>query len=213
MQALQERIDQFAAQSTAVNHNAEASQALLAHARLLRDLLPKVDKTLRALVTGPSGEPLEATRAHFANHQAAVEATAQRYRVLLYLMSLLLLVMLVYLGLRLRGRALALRQRAAFEHVIAANSTRLIICPPAETEARLRQVLGEFGTAFGAERAYVVLAETPVRVNAWSAGEATYPPGWPNEALALSEQLGEVGFDIVAVRDVPTLPPGDTKKS
>jgi signal transduction histidine kinase len=211
VQALQERIDQFAARSTLVNLNAEASQALLAHARLLRDLLPQVDETLRALVARPSREPLEATRAHFANHHAAVEATAQRYRVLLYLMSLLLLVMLVYLGLRLRARALALRQRAAFEHVIAANSTRLIICPPAETEALLRQVLGEFGTAFGAERAYVVLAETPVRMHTWSAGKATYPPGWPNEALALAEQLSEVGFDIVAIRDVATLPPGDAK--
>ena len=35
-----------------------------------------------------------------------------------------------------RPGTVALRRRAAFEHVIAENSTRLINCPPAETKAR-----------------------------------------------------------------------------
>jgi hypothetical protein len=77
----------------------------------------------------------------FSNRQSAVEKTARRFQLLLYLTSLLLLVVLV--GLRLRARALAMRLRAAFEHVIAENSTRLINCPPAETDTRLKQVLAE----------------------------------------------------------------------
>ena len=144
--------------------DAEAARALLAHARLLHDLLPAVDETLKALIAVPSKQPLEEIRALFSDHQSAVEATAQRFRLLLYLVSLLLLVMLVYLGLRLRARALALRRRAAFEHVIAENSTRLINCPPAETDARLKQVLGELCRAIGVERGYVVLDENPTRV-------------------------------------------------
>ena len=143
--------------------------------------------------------------------RSAVEATAQRFRLLLYLVSLLLLVILVHLGLRLRARALALRRRAAFEHVIAENSTRLINCPPAETDARLKQVLGELCQAIGVERAYVVLDENPTRVNAWSADGMAYPPGWPEQALALSAQLATAGPDIITVPDVAALPPGTLK--
>ncbi len=209
--ALQQRIDHFAAQAPTVGPDAEAAHALLAHARLLHDLLPAINATLKALVAVPSRQPFEDARALFAGHQAVVESTVQRSRLLLYLVSLLLLIMLVHLGLRLRARALALRRRAAFEHVIAENSTRLINCPPAETEARLQQVLGELGRAIKVERAYVVLAENPTRVHAWCAHGATYPTGWPDQALALSARLGANGPDIITVPDVAVLPPGDSK--
>src|SRR5262245_56976411 len=119
--------------------------------------------------------------------------------------------MLVHLGLRLRARALALRRRAAFEHVIAANSTRLINCPPAETDARLKQVLGNLCRAIGADRAYVVLDENPARVYTWSADGEAYPPGWPNEALALSARLGTTGLSIITVPDIAALAPGPAK--
>jgi signal transduction histidine kinase len=211
--ALQERIDAFAARAPAAGLDADAAQALLAHARLLHDLLPVVDDTLKALVAVPSSPPLEEIRALFANRQAAVEATARRFQVLLYMVSLLLLIMLVRLGLRLRARALALRQRAEFEHVIAENSTRLINCPFAETDSRLKQVLGELCRAIGAERGYVVLDESPTRTNTWCAEGAAYPPGWPDQALALSAQLGAAGPDIVIVPNVAALPGGAVKEA
>src|SRR5215467_2011426 len=149
VKALQERIDRFAAQAPTVGPDVEAARALLAHSRLLQELLPAIDETLRALVAAPSRQPLEEIRALFSDHRSAVEMTAQRFRLLLYLVSLLLLVMLVHLGLRLRERALALRRRAAFEHVIAENSTRLINCPPADTDTRLKQVLRELCRTIG----------------------------------------------------------------
>src|SRR5262245_4510865 len=211
VKALQERIDRFAAQAPTVGPDAETARALLAHARLLQDLIPAVDETLRSIVAAPSRQPLEQIRALFSSRRSAVEATAQRFRLFLYLVSLLLLVLLVRLGLRLRARALALQRRAAFEHVIAESSTRLINCPPAETDARLKQVLGEFCGAIGAERAYVVLDENPIRVHAWSADGTAYPPGWPERTLALSARLGAAGRDIVTVADVSVLPPGAAK--
>ena len=211
VKALQERIDRFAAQAPTAGPDAEAARALLAHSRLLQELLPAVDETLKALVAAPSRQPLEELRALFSNHRSAVEATAQRFRLLLYLVSLLLLVILVHLGLRLRARALALRRRAVFEHVIAENSTRLINCPPAETDARLKQVLGELCRAIGVERAYVVLDENPARVHAWSADGTAYPPGWPKQALTLSARLATAGPDIITVPDVAALPPGTLK--
>ena len=211
VKALQERIDQFAAQAPTAGPDAEAARALLAHSRLLQELLPAVDETLKALVAAQSRQPLEELRARFSDRRSAVEATAQRFRLLLYLISLLLLVILVHLGRRLRARALALRRRAAFDHVIAENSTRLINCPPAETDARLKQVLGELCRAISAERAYVVLDEKPARVNAWSADGTVYPPAWPKKALTLSARLATAGPDIITVPDVAALPSGALK--
>jgi signal transduction histidine kinase len=209
--ALQERIDRFAAQAPAAGPDAEAARALLAHARLLHDIIPEADETLKGLLTMPSREPLEETRALFSSHRSAIEATASRFRLLLYLVSLVLLVMLVHLGLRLRARAIALRRRAAFEHIIAENSTRLINCPPSETGGRLKQVLAQLGQAAGADRAYLVLDESPVRVYAWPTDGSAYPMGWPNQTLALSARLGTTATDIVTVSDVAALPPGELK--
>src|SRR5262245_35787506 len=211
VKALQERIDQFAAQAPTAGPDAQAARALLAHSRLLQELLPAVDETLKALVAAPRRQPLEELRARFSDRRSAVEATAQRFRLLLYLVSLLLLVILVHLGLRLRARALALRRRAAFDHVIAENSTRLIDCPPAETEARLKQVLGELCRATGMDRGYVVLDENPARVNVWSADGTGCPPAWPKQALTLSVELATAEPDIVTVADVAALPHGMLK--
>jgi signal transduction histidine kinase len=211
VKALQDRIDLFAALAPTAGPDAGTARAMLAHTRLLHDLLPAVDETLRAFTAIPDAQPLEETRALFARHRSVVEAGEQRFRLLLYLVSLLLLVMLAFLGLRLRARAVALRTRAALEHVIAENSTRLINCPPAETTERLEQVLGEFGRLINADRAYVVLGENPVRVHTWSRSGEAFPPGWPQQALRLSEQLGVAEPDSVAVTDIAALPSGQVK--
>jgi signal transduction histidine kinase len=211
LKALQERIDQFAEQAPTVGPEAEAARAMLAHARLLHGQLPAVDATLRAFIAVPSAKALEDTRAMFSHHRSMVEAGEQRYRLLLYLVSLLFLIALVLLGLRLRARAIALRRRAALEHVIAENSTRLINCSPAETEARLKQVLGEFSRTIGADRAYVVLDENPIRIYKWTRDGNAFPPGWPNQALRLPEQLGVAEQDSVTVPDAMALPSGPAR--
>jgi signal transduction histidine kinase len=210
LKALQERIDEFAEQAPKVGPEAESATAMLAHARLLYNQLPEVDATLRAFIAVPSAKALDETRAMFSRNRSLVEAGEQRYRLLLYLVSLLLLIALVLLGLRLRSRAIALRRRAALEHVIAENSTRLINCSPAETEARLKQVLGEFSRTIGADRAYVILDENPVRAYRWSSDGTAFPPGWPNQALAVSGQLG-VAEAGITIADAMALPPGPSK--
>src|SRR4029077_6314092 len=91
------------------------------------------------------------------------------------------------------------------------NSTRLINCSPTETAARLKQVLGEFSRTIGADRAYVVLDEKPIRIHTWSGDGKAFPPGWPNQALTLSEQLGMAEPDSVTVADVTVLPTGAVK--
>jgi len=211
LKALQDRIDQFAHVAPTAGSEAETARAMLAHARLLYDQLPIVDETLRAFIAVPSAQALDETRALFARNRVTRETVEQRYRLLLYVVSLLLLVMLVVLGLRLRARALALRRRAAFEHIIAENSTRLINCTPAEMGTRLKEVLSEFSRSIDADRAYVVLDEKPMQVHTWSKDGAPFPPGWPAQALAAAEQLNFEEPNNVTVPDAATLPAGPVK--
>jgi signal transduction histidine kinase/CheY-like chemotaxis protein len=46
---------------------------------------------------------------------------------------------------------------------------------------------------------------------AWPANGGAYPPGWPDQALAVSAQRGTAGSDIVTVPDVAALPSGEFK--
>jgi hypothetical protein len=45
----------------------------------------------------------------------------------------------------IRGSRRQSQKRAAFEHLIAENSTSLINCPPGEIDSKLAQALGELG--------------------------------------------------------------------
>ena len=211
-QAVDERLVELAMQPPAEADQGIA-EAVIAHARLLKILLPSVDDTLKGLLAIQTGPPLEETRAQFTRLHMASESLAQRFRLLLYVTSVLLVLALIDLGRRLRARALALRKRAAFEHLIAEQSARLINCPSAETKPRVEQALAEFGRMMEADRVYVVLGETPIRVYAWSEGAAPYPPGWPEAALALPTKLKQVGLDIITAPDVAGLPPGAAKET
>ena len=211
VQALRQRINEFSAQSLPISPEAEAVKALRAHARLLADLLPASNETLKSLIAVPSRQALDEIRALFTHHQAAIEAAAHRFRLFLYFTSLALLAMLVLVVLRLRTRASERQRRAALERVIAQNSTRLINCPPAETEARLRQVLGELCQAIGVERAYAVLEENPNRVIASGEEGAMYPPGWPTKAAGLFQRLCGDELGILRIGDTAKLPAGDVK--
>jgi signal transduction histidine kinase len=211
-QAVEERLLDLAVHPPAEADQGTA-QALISHARLLKILLPSVDDTLKGLFAVQTGQPLEETRAQFERLHMASESSAQRFRLLLYVTSVLLAFALIDLGRRLRARAVALRKRAAFEHLIAEQSASLIDCPPAETEARLKQALAEFGKTIEADRVYVVLGENPIRISAWSENDAPYPLGWPTAALSLPSEFKQVGLDIVSVPDVARLPPGSGKRT
>jgi signal transduction histidine kinase len=211
-QAVEERLLEVA-QQPLFEADEGTAQALISHARLLKILLPSVDDTLKGLFAIQTGPPLEETRAQFARLHMAWESSAQRFRLLLYATSVLLALALIDLGRRLRARAVALRKRAAFEHLIAEQSARLINCPPAETKARLEQALAEFGRMVEADRVYVVLSESPIRVYSWSEDHAPYLPGWPERALSLPGEFKQVRLGIIATPEVARLPPGGARKT
>jgi len=108
--SLQQQINRFEAQAPTSGPDGEGAHALLAHARLLSDLLPDVDQTLRALVATPGRQPMEETRELLARAQATFELTAQRFRLFLYVVALALLVVALRLGLRLWTRTLKIRR-------------------------------------------------------------------------------------------------------
>ena len=108
--SLQEQIGRFEAQAPTDGRDGEAAHALLAHARLLSNLLPEVEQTLRAFVATPGQQPLAEARDMLARAQAGFESTAQRFRVLLYVASLGLLVIALRLGVRLWTGTLKIRR-------------------------------------------------------------------------------------------------------
>jgi PAS domain S-box-containing protein len=108
--SVQQQIDRFEAQAPTGGPDGEAAHALLAHARLLTELLPEVDRTLRALVASPTRQPFVETRELLGRAQAASEATAQRSQMLLYVVALGLLVVALRLGQRLWKRSLKIRR-------------------------------------------------------------------------------------------------------
>ncbi len=211
-QAVEERLLELAVQPP-VEADQGTAQALISHVGLLKILLPSVDDTIKGLFAVHTGPPLEETRTQFTRLHLASESSAQRFRLLLYATSVLLALALIDLGRRLRARAVALQRRAAFEHLIAEQSARLINCPPAEIKARLEQALAEFGRTIEADRVYVVLGESPMRVYAWSEDDAPYLPGWPEAALSLPDEFTQVGLDMIVTSDVTRLPPGNAKKT
>jgi len=190
---------------------AESVRALLAHGRLLLDLLPTTDGVLRALLAAPSKQELQTLRTMVLTRQAASRTTAREFRLSLYAASLLLLGILVYLGLQLRVRALTLQRRAAFEHVIAGISTRLIDAQPPEIDAHIDRALTELAELVGADRAYLMVSGNLARMHTWCREGITFPPGWPDRAPALAARFDATPEGIVHIRSVDRLPPGEDK--
>jgi signal transduction histidine kinase len=99
--------------------DAETTAPLAAHARVILDLLPRVDQELRSVIAMPVATEVETLQRTLLQSSNVAEARAQRFRLLLYASALVLLVYLVYLVARLRGNALELRRKES--QLIQAN--------------------------------------------------------------------------------------------
>ncbi len=205
-QDVADRLNALAAQPAAAGESASAL-ALLAHGRLLHDLLPKTDGVLRGLLAAPSKREIKALRMMILAHQETSRKTAREFRLSLYVVSLLLLGILVQLGRRLRARAMTLRRRAALEHAIAGISTRLIDAKPDDLKAHIERALAELAGLVKADRAYLTMPGTLTRMHRWSSQGTSFPPGWPDRAPALTVRLGATPDGITHVRSVDRLPP------
>ena len=78
---------------------------LALHGHLIVDVLPEVDTLLRQLLAAPTTTRVRALRDASLRYYSQMEARAQTYRILLYLVAVVLLAYLVYLFNRLRANA------------------------------------------------------------------------------------------------------------
>jgi signal transduction histidine kinase/CheY-like chemotaxis protein len=207
---VRQRLDDLGARPMSPDE-AEATHGLLAHGRLLTELLPATDHILKALSAEPPYQDVSALHTVVLAHQAASRNTARWFRLILYAASLLLLALLAQLSLRLRARALALKRRAALEHVIAALSMRLLIASPGRIGDEIRRALGELAACLGANRAYFLLSCESLRIETWCEEGITLPPNWPESAPALAAQLNPAAEALVHVASVRRLPPGEAR--
>lgn len=173
----------------------EDAANLIAHARLLHDLLPKVDRSLAELVGKNRGAAIDTLRARLDERQSAVEAASVRFRFLLYGSSLVLLLFLVSWERQLRARADELKRQVALEHAVAALSTGLIgggECIVDRVQAGLERLAG----ALGASRAYFHCAGNG-SFCAWPAERGTAET--LQAAVALARHTSRTGSGVVQI--------------
>ena len=206
------RLEQLA-RLTDPGSDAASIQEAIAHGGLLHDLLPATDAALKALIAAATTREQDAVRALIIKRQFAARASAHRYRILLYATSLLLLGALIYLGLELRARAIALRRRAAFEHVIAGISMRFINARPHSIDAGITRALADMAECIGCDRAYFVSSGTAPREHIWCGPGISSPPDWPRRAMALTARFEPSADGIIHVPRVDRLPVGEKKEA
>jgi signal transduction histidine kinase len=191
--------------------SAELLDSLVAHGRLLNQLLPDTDRILKTLFAQPLKENIAAVRADVLSRQAAARATARQYRLTLYAISLLLVVLLLVVGLQLRARARSAQRRAALEHVITGISMRFVRAGPHDLDANIEYALADLGQCIGADRAYFCLSGQPVRSYVWRRNGFTFPPNWPQQAATFSTQFKPYLEGIVHIPDANRLPSAEQR--
>jgi signal transduction histidine kinase/FixJ family two-component response regulator len=208
---VEDRLNELAKQAQA--SDSDSIIPLLAHGRLLHDLLPAVDNTLKAMRAVPRKSDQDALRSLVLARQLASRTTARQFRRVLYATSLLLVGFLVHLGLRLRARARALQRRAALEHVIAGISMRFINAPSQNIDTEIEQALADMGRRIGSDRAYFVRSGAAPLSYVWSRTGRGFPPGWPEGAPALAARFDPVVDGIIQIPGVDWLPTGENKSA
>jgi signal transduction histidine kinase len=204
---VQDRLDDLA-KLMPLSSDPNSTAALLAHGRLLQELLPATDGVLKALFSVPPRRAWETVRRIILEEQSAARATAGQFRLVLYFASLMLLALLAHLGMHLQAGARALRRRAAFEHVVAGMSMRFITARPPDLDQLIEQALAEMALCAGAERAYFLVTGPLARIYTWCRPGLAFPPGWPAGAALLPNHRYPLFDGIVHVPRIGRLPRG-----
>ena len=186
---------------------AESIRAILGHGRMLYELLPQVDAVLKSFIAEANNREQDAVLTLIVNRQLDARALARRNRLLQYATSLLLLGGLVYLGMLLRARAMTLRRRAAFEHVIASISTRFINSRPDQITGHVESALELLAGCIGADRAYFAGSSQIYR---WSRQGVEFPKGWPHRALTSVSPFEPGENGVIWIPEIRPSHPDDT---
>lgn len=179
-----------------------SEQALLAHGRILQQLLPRADGNLRQLIAADPAETRRALRQRLTTERARAELVAQQWRMGLSGVALALVLLLAALGGRLKAHVRKLRRRAQLEHLLAEVSAALIQATPEQVGAAVRAALRRLARAMGAERAYICGSGAEDLDQAWSGQGAGVPPDWPQRLRELvCADLPDRGARVLTARD------------
>jgi signal transduction histidine kinase/ActR/RegA family two-component response regulator len=192
---------------------------LRAHGGLILKTLPTVDGILEHLLATRISEQARALQDLFIEDHGRAETLAWRFRVLLYLASVLLLVYLSHLYVRLRANARTLKGRSDFEHLIAGISAQLIDTPLDRTGDVVKQGLEQLGRHTGVDRAYLLFRGADDAMGAgshsWRREGIDASGGWPDGALAIGSTWRFRAYERHGCIDVPSVQalPGSEEKS
>jgi signal transduction histidine kinase/ActR/RegA family two-component response regulator len=103
--------------------------SLISHGRLIVAILPEVDDLVAGLQADATNEQALALQDAYLEAHGRATARAGVFQMLLYVAALALVAYIVYLFVRLRAKAQILRQRLAFEELIASISSQFINLP------------------------------------------------------------------------------------
>jgi PAS domain S-box-containing protein len=145
-------------------------QALIAHGQLIVNVLPQLDALLRQLNETAIIAPDNDFQAALRQYSGAVEARAQMYRFLLYLIAVILTGYLLFQFVRLRANALAL-QRVHANLKTEMTERRQSDIALRESEERLRAMTDSAHEA-------IISANQFGRIVSWNHG-ATAMFGYP----------------------------------
>ncbi|WP_426610452.1 two-component system VirA-like sensor kinase [Bradyrhizobium sp. McL0616] len=206
---VQDRLEELA-QLQAPPAEADTVRALLTHGQMLHELLPDIDTILKTLIAESSNREQDAMLAVILKRQLAARASARKTRLLQYITSLSLLCGLIYFGSLLRKRAVTLRRRAAFEHVIANISMLFINSSNERIAADVEMALHQLAGCIGADRAYFAcVVGTTTHTYWWSRDGIELEQGWPERALSLAPRFDGGEDGIVYIPKVNASHPHD----
>jgi len=176
-------------------------EALVTHARLVVEVLPQVDAVLREIITAPTAVRVETMQDAVLDYTRRVEARAQVFRLLLYLVAIVLLGYLLYQLGQLRARARDLRAseerfraitESAGDAIVSADAAGRI----ASWNARAEAIFGYTPTEILEQPLAGLLPERARgTVTAWSAGGADVP-GTALELVGRRKDGSEFPMDI-----------------
>ena len=180
------RIADFAARPIGSAKDREARSVLLSHARLLRQLLPRADARLSALMAEDNVEARTKLRAWIDTERTGAERRAQRYRYALYAAAVLLTVTLASLALRLAAHMASLKRRGGFERGLAEMSAEIVAARPEEAKARFDTGLARLAVHVRADAAFLFGEGDYACARIWPRPHQVQDPDWAPAARALA---------------------------
>jgi PAS domain S-box-containing protein len=160
-------------------------RSLGAHGALVVELLPQVVELLRQIASEPTSDRARTVDTAIEKISARAESRAQRFRYVLFIVSLALLAYLAHQFLRLRASALALRQaNTGLNHEIRERE---------QVETALRASEERFRAIAESAHDAIISVDSSGAIVSWNSG-AEVIFGWSAQDI-----LG-VAFDHVLVR-------------